>query len=72
MSQLYYRDAKAAVVCFDLTERATFDRAKQWITELRNQEEVCVYFVVLLLLFIDSFLLVILPPNIKTFVNFVK
>lgn len=40
MSQLYYRDAKAAVVCFDLTELVTFDRAKQWITELRNHEEV--------------------------------
>ncbi|KAK3930785.1 Ras-related protein Rab-24 [Frankliniella fusca] len=41
MSQLYYRDAKAAIVCFDLTERVTFDRAKQWITELRNHEENC-------------------------------
>ncbi|XP_034234655.1 ras-related protein Rab-24-like [Thrips palmi] len=44
MSQLYYRDAKAAVVCFDLTERVTFDRAKQWVTELRNQEENCKIF----------------------------
>ncbi|KAJ1525772.1 hypothetical protein ONE63_008977 [Megalurothrips usitatus] len=41
MSQLYYRDAKAAVVCFDLSERVTFDRAKQWIIELRNHEEDC-------------------------------
>ncbi|XP_026271315.1 ras-related protein Rab-24-like [Frankliniella occidentalis] len=41
MSQLYYRDAKAAIVCFDLTELVTFDRAKQWITELRNHEEDC-------------------------------
>ena len=27
MSAMYYRDAKAALVCFDLTSRSSFERA---------------------------------------------
>lgn len=41
ISRHYYRDAKAAAVCFDLAERESFDQAKQWILELRNHEEKC-------------------------------
>ena len=41
MSRIYYRGAKAAVVCFDLTDRSSFDRAKYWVNELRKNEEHC-------------------------------
>ncbi|CAL1539222.1 unnamed protein product [Lymnaea stagnalis] len=41
MSKIYYRGAKAAVVCYDLTEKASFDRARFWIGELQKHEEGC-------------------------------
>ncbi|XP_063241475.1 ras-related protein Rab-24-like isoform X2 [Bacillus rossius redtenbacheri] len=41
MSRIYYRGAKAAVVCFDVSNRASWDRAKFWVGELRRHEEAC-------------------------------
>uniref|UniRef100_A0A3Q1M6P8 Ras-related protein Rab-24 n=1 Tax=Bos taurus TaxID=9913 RepID=A0A3Q1M6P8_BOVIN len=41
MSRIYYRGAKAAIVCYDLTDSSSFERAKFWVKELRNQEEGC-------------------------------
>jgi Ras-related protein Rab-24 len=41
MSKLYYRGAKAAVVCFDLTDISHFERAQFWVNELRTHEETC-------------------------------
>ncbi|XP_017795881.1 PREDICTED: ras-related protein Rab-24 [Habropoda laboriosa] len=41
MTRIYYRGAKAAVVCYDLTKSVTFQRAKFWIRELRSIEEGC-------------------------------
>lgn len=41
MSRIYYRGAKAAIVCYDLTDRSSFERAKFWIRELQNLEEHC-------------------------------
>eukprot|EP00930_Biecheleria_cincta_P033951 TRINITY_DN23497_c0_g1_i1.p1 TRINITY_DN23497_c0_g1~~TRINITY_DN23497_c0_g1_i1.p1 ORF type:complete len:225 (-),score=50.81 TRINITY_DN23497_c0_g1_i1:138-776(-) len=32
----YIRDAAAAVVCFDLTKRESFDNTSQWIEEVRS------------------------------------
>lgn len=40
MSRIYYRGAKAAVLCFDLTDKSSFDRLRFWIGELRQHEEV--------------------------------
>ncbi|ETE72425.1 Ras-related protein Rab-24, partial [Ophiophagus hannah] len=40
MSRIYYRGAKAAIVCYDLTDRSSFQRAKFWVNELQNFEEV--------------------------------
>ena len=40
MSRIYYRGARAAIVCYDLTEKLSFERAQFWITELRKNEEV--------------------------------
>ncbi|XP_066934856.1 ras-related protein Rab-24-like [Clytia hemisphaerica] len=41
MSRIYYRGAKAAVVCFDLTDDNSWDRARFWIQEVHGHEEEC-------------------------------
>eukprot|EP00731_Ephydatia_muelleri_P021372 Em0013g1099a len=41
MSRIYYRGAKAAIVCFDLTDGSSFERAKFWVNELKQSEEGC-------------------------------
>ncbi|KAI4497714.1 hypothetical protein M0802_007254 [Mischocyttarus mexicanus] len=46
MTRIYYRGAKAAVVCFDVTMRDTFRKAKFWIRELRAVEEECKIYLV--------------------------
>uniref|UniRef100_V9L127 Ras-related protein Rab-24-like protein n=1 Tax=Callorhinchus milii TaxID=7868 RepID=V9L127_CALMI len=40
MSRIYYRGARAAVVCFDLTDSSSFARAKFWVNEVQSCEEV--------------------------------
>ena len=40
MSRIYYRGAKAAIVCYDLIDVTSFERARFWVSELRNREEV--------------------------------
>nr|CAD7459233.1 unnamed protein product [Timema tahoe] len=39
MSRIYYRGAKAAIVCYDIGSRLSWDRAKFWLGELRRHEE---------------------------------
>lgn len=46
MSRIYYRGAKAAIVCYDITNRPSWDRAKFWINELRRYEEDCKIYLV--------------------------
>lgn len=41
MSRIYYRGAKAAIICYDINDATSWDRAKFWIGELRNYEEAC-------------------------------
>lgn len=41
MSRIYYRGARAAILCYDLTDKASFDRIRFWIGELRQHEENC-------------------------------
>ncbi|BFZ01101.1 hypothetical protein BsWGS_04140 [Bradybaena similaris] len=41
MSRIYYRGAKAAIICYDLTDKSSFDRARFWIGELQKHEEGC-------------------------------
>ncbi|KAE8614892.1 hypothetical protein XENTR_v10008344 [Xenopus tropicalis] len=41
MSRIYYRGAKAAIVCYDLTDASSFERVKFWVNELQNFEEHC-------------------------------
>uniref|UniRef100_A0A3Q4H750 RAB24, member RAS oncogene family n=1 Tax=Neolamprologus brichardi TaxID=32507 RepID=A0A3Q4H750_NEOBR len=41
MSRIYYRGARAAIVCYDLTDSSSFQRARFWVKELQNYEEHC-------------------------------
>lgn len=41
MSRFYYRGASAAVVCYDLTDETSFEKARFWVNELRKNEENC-------------------------------
>ncbi|GAA6083753.1 ras-related protein Rab-24 [Tachysurus ichikawai] len=41
MSRIYYRGARAAIVCYDLTDDSSFQRARFWVKELQTFEEHC-------------------------------
>ncbi|XP_029439844.1 ras-related protein Rab-24 [Rhinatrema bivittatum] len=41
MSRIYYRGAKAAIVCYDITDSGSFQRVKFWVKELQNCEQNC-------------------------------
>lgn len=36
LSPMFYRDADAGIVVFDLTDSASFNKSKQWVSELRQ------------------------------------
>jgi small GTP-binding protein len=36
LSPMFYRDAEAGIVVFDLTDQSSFSRCKQWVSELRQ------------------------------------
>ena len=40
MSRIYYRGAKAAIVCYDLSDAQSFTKAKFWVEELKKNEQV--------------------------------
>eukprot|EP00741_Cyanophora_paradoxa_P009272 tig00001493_g8982.t1 len=46
LSRLYYRAAAAAIVCYDVTRKETFERVKFWTNELRGSEPNCSIYVV--------------------------
>lgn len=39
ISTAYYRDAKAALLVYDITKRDTFEQLPKWIKEIREQAE---------------------------------
>ncbi|XP_077992966.1 ras-related protein Rab-24-like [Glandiceps talaboti] len=41
MSRIYYRGARAAIVCYDLTDLSSFERTRFWVQELKANEERC-------------------------------
>ncbi|KAL9956800.1 hypothetical protein ACROYT_G038338 [Oculina patagonica] len=41
VSTLYYRGAKAAVVCYDLTDSSSFEKAKFYVSEIKQHNENC-------------------------------
>lgn len=44
MSKIYYRDATAAVICYSICERASWEKMKFWISELRENQKVSISF----------------------------
>ena len=40
-TRLYCRGAHAAIVCIDLTDHSSFDRAKFWVNEMQTNEKHC-------------------------------
>ncbi|XP_048508602.1 ras-related protein Rab-24-like isoform X2 [Athalia rosae] len=45
MSKIYYRGAKAAIVCYDATNINSWNRARFWVRELRSVEEECIVYI---------------------------
>ncbi|GBL98143.1 Ras-related protein Rab-24 [Araneus ventricosus] len=41
IGRIYYRNSNAAIVCYDLTDVVSFERAKFWVSELLKSEEKC-------------------------------
>jgi len=41
MSRIYYRGAKAGIVCYDLADDQSWDRARFWVQEIKAHEESC-------------------------------
>ncbi|KAF2302864.1 hypothetical protein GH714_009806 [Hevea brasiliensis] len=37
LAPMYYRGAAAAIIVYDITNQASFDRAKKWVQELQAQ-----------------------------------
>ncbi|TQE11965.1 hypothetical protein C1H46_002359 [Malus baccata] len=37
LAPMYYRGAAAAIIVYDLTNQASFERAKKWVLELKSQ-----------------------------------
>jgi len=46
MSRIYYRSAKAALVCYDITDAQSFEKTKFWVNELLQNEEGCAIYIV--------------------------
>ncbi|KAJ3427398.1 ras-related protein rab-24 [Anaeramoeba flamelloides] len=44
ITKMYYRNAKAAILCYDLTVKASFDKIQYWIDEIRNNESNCLVY----------------------------
>ncbi|XP_060085561.1 ras-related protein Rab-24-like [Ylistrum balloti] len=41
MSKIYYRGARAAILCYDLTDKSSFEKIRFWVSELQTNEENC-------------------------------
>lgn len=44
--QLYYRDANAALITYDVSSERSLESCEYWVNELRNTEEECILFLV--------------------------
>eukprot|EP00164_Ancoracysta_twista_P004201 GFYU01005653.1.p1 GENE.GFYU01005653.1~~GFYU01005653.1.p1 ORF type:complete len:205 (-),score=38.29 GFYU01005653.1:36-650(-) len=42
MARIYYRSAQCAIVCYDVANKASFDKLKFWVDELKKNEQNCV------------------------------
>lgn len=46
MSRIYYRSARAAIVCYDITNGKSWEKVRFWIDELLSNEENCDIYIV--------------------------
>jgi small GTP-binding protein len=46
LAPLYYRQAHVAIITYDLTEESTFERAKKWVKEIKQNNETFLYVLV--------------------------
>ena len=46
MTKLYYREATAAIICYDLNDFSTFEKAKFWAEEIQEHREDAVIYLV--------------------------
>ena len=42
MTRMYYRGAAACILCYDITDRTSFDRVRFWAGELKATEQVSI------------------------------
>ncbi|XP_060589185.1 ras-related protein Rab-24-like isoform X1 [Ruditapes philippinarum] len=41
MTRMYYRGAVACILCYDITDKGSFDKARFWAGELKSTQEDC-------------------------------
>ncbi len=46
MSRIYYRGAKAAIVCYDVMNEKSWEKVQFWVDELKRFEESCRIYIV--------------------------
>lgn len=46
MTRMYYRGAAACILCYDVTDRTSFDRVRFWAGELKATEQNCKIYLV--------------------------
>lgn len=46
LTKLYYKDAAAALVCYDLTDADSFERAKAWVQRVTETEAACLIVII--------------------------
>lgn len=44
--QMYYREAQAAVICYDVTSEKSLDSCEYWVNQLKTHEEQCLLYLV--------------------------
>ena len=42
MTKMYYRGARAAILCYDVTDKSSFEKIRYWIGELQENEQVTI------------------------------
>lgn len=42
MTKMYYRGARAAILCYDVTDKSSFEKIRYWIGELQENEQVII------------------------------
>ena len=46
MMRIYYRNANAAIICYDLTDSESWQKVRYWVEELQRNEPACALYIV--------------------------